>query len=161
MGKVYNFEEDVNKEIERIQTKEQILGKTLMQPFTANNSGSRKTMFCIQIEHSLPLLKPEIPYIQTGYENRFGDYSSSIIKSDSNYEVVGKISKFTDRPDFHYYLLIRDTETNELGVLKRISYNHMTESYGYLYNNSAIDILKIGDTIEMDDVLRRSEAYDE
>ena len=57
MGKVYNFEEDVNKEIERIQTKEQILGKTLMQPFTANNSGSRKTMFCIQIEHSLPLLK--------------------------------------------------------------------------------------------------------
>lgn len=161
MGKVYNFEEDVNKEIERIQTKEQILGKTLMQPFTANNSGSRKTMFCIQIEHSLPLLKPEIPYIQTGYENRFGDYSSSIIKSDSNYEVVGKISKFTDRPDFHYYLLIRDTETNELGVLKRISYNHMTESYGYLYNNSAIDILKIGDMIEMDDVLRRSEAYDE
>lgn len=161
MGKVFDFEKEIAKEAERIQVKEQILGKTLMQPFVANNSGPRKNMFCIQKEHSLPLLKPEIPYIQTGYENRFGDYSSSVIKADSGYEVVGKVSKFSERPDCHYYLITRNIDTNELGVIERVPYNHMTETYGYFYNTSMMDILKIGDVIEKDDVIRRSEAFDE
>ena len=51
----------MQQEIDRITTKEEILGKTLMQPFVANNSGSRKILFSIQLEHSLPLLTPEIP----------------------------------------------------------------------------------------------------
>ena len=161
MGKVFNFEEELAKEIDRISSKEQILGKTLMQPFTANNSGARKTMFCVHIEHSLPLLKPEIPYIQTGYENSFGDHSSSIIQSDDEYEVVGKVVKFLERPNHHYYLITRNTRTNELGVIERVSYNHITETYGYLYNNSVIDVLKVGDTIEKNEVIRRSEAFDE
>ncbi|MDD3121891.1 MAG: hypothetical protein PHC62_00080 [Candidatus Izemoplasmatales bacterium] len=161
MAKLFDFETEMDQELQRISNKEQILGKTLMQPFAANNSGSRKNMFCIQVEHSLPLLHSEVPFIQTGYENSFGDYSSSIIKAKSDYEVLGKVTKFSTRENHHYYLLIRDTNTNELGVIERVSYNHITETYGYLYNNSAIDILKIGDTIQQDDIIRESEAFDE
>ena len=94
MAKIYNFDEEMKQEIERIGVKEEILGKTLMQPFVANNSGSRKILFSIQLEHSLPLLAPEVPYIQTGYENSFGDYSSSIIEAKEDFEVVDKIIKF-------------------------------------------------------------------
>ena len=159
--KITNFEEEINQECERITEKEQILGKTLMQPFVANNSGPRKTMYCIHIEHALPLLKPEVPYIQTGYENRFGEYSSSIIESNDRYEVIDKISKFTDRPNHHYYLLLRNLRDNTLHVVERISYKHITESYGYLYNNNTLDCLDIGYEIKENDILRRSEAFDE
>ena len=160
-NKVSNFEEDLAKECERIKVKEQILGKTLMQPFTANNSGSRNIMYCIHVEHALPLLTPEIPYIQTGYENRFGDYSSSIIKSDSDYEVVDKIVKFQEKPNHHYYLLMRNKRDNTLHVIKRVSYKHITESYGYLYNNNTLDSLDIGYEVNEDEILRKSEAFDE
>lgn len=161
MAKIYNFEEEMNQEIERIDVKEEILGKTLMQPFVANNSGSRKILFSIQLEHSLPLLKPEIPYIQTGYENSFGDYSSSIIKANDEFEVIDKITKFQEKPNHHYYLITRNKTTNELDMIERVSYNHITESYGYLYNNSILDQLEPGHEIHKDEVLRRSEAFDE
>lgn len=132
-----------------------------MQPFTANNSGARKTMFCIQLEHALPLIQPEIPFIQTGYENSFGDYPSSIKKADADYEVVDKIFKFQENPNHHYYLLLRNKETNQLHMIERVSYNHITETYGYLYNNSVLDQLDIGYEVQEDEVLARSCAFDE
>lgn len=161
MAKIYNFDEEMKQEIERIGVKEEILGKTLMQPFVANNSGSRKILFSIQLEHSLPLLRPEVPYIQTGYENSFGDYSSSIIRAKEDFEVVDKIIKFQEKPNHHYYLLMRNKETNELDIIERVSYNHITESYGYLYNNSILDQLEPGHEVGKDEILRRSEAFDE
>ena len=161
MAKIYNFDEEMKQEIDRIAVKEEILGKTLMQPFVANNSGSRKILFSIQLEHSLPLLAPEVPYIQTGYENQFGDHSSSIIKANDDFEVVDKIIKFQERPNHHYYLLMRNKSTNELDMVERVSYNHITESYGYLYNNSILDQLEPGHEVHKDEILRRSEAFDE
>ena len=99
-----DFYGELNKEAARLQSKESMLGKGLMQPFVSNNSGSRKIMFGVQLEHSLPLLNPEPPIIQTGYEIRFGDRSSSIIKAESDYRVLAKIPKFSASPDHHYYL---------------------------------------------------------
>lgn len=161
MAKIYNFDEEMKQEIDRIGVKEEILGKTLMQPFVANNSGSRKILFSIQLEHSLPLLQPEIPYIQTGYENAYGEQSSSIIEAEDDFEVVDKIIKFQERPNHHYFLLMRNKRTNELDVIERVSYNHITESYGYLYNNSIVDQLEPSHEVKRGEVLRRSEAFDE
>ena len=98
----------MQKETDRIRSPEQILGKCLDQPFTTANSGSRKILYSTQKEHALPLLNPEIPIIQTGFENRFGDYSSSIIKMNDDYEVLAKISKFSRNPNHHYILIIKN-----------------------------------------------------
>ena len=155
-----NFEQTMQNEEARIKSPEQILGKCLDQPFTTANSGSRKILYSTQKEHALPLLNPEVPIIQTGYENRFGDYSSSIIKMDDDYEVLAKISKFSRVPNHHYNLIVKNKRTNQLHVLTRISYNHLTESYGYLYNNTVMDKLEPDYTIRRGEIVRSSKAYD-
>lgn len=155
-----NFDETMQKEEARLKSPEQMLGKCLDQPFTTANSGSRKILYSTQKEHALPLLNPEVPIIQTGYENRFGDYSSSIIKMNDDYEVLANIPKFSRNPKHHYHLIIRNKRTNQLDLLTRVSYKHLTESYGYLYDNSVIDKLDIDYTIRKGEIVRSSKAYD-
>ena len=76
----------------KVDNIDHILGKGLQMPFNASNSGSRKLMFGTQLEHRLPLMKPDVPYIQTGYEMEFGRNSSSFIDVDRDMEVIGIVS---------------------------------------------------------------------
>lgn len=155
-----NFMKDLEENASRIQHKEEILGKGLCQPFVDSNSGSRKLMFSIHIEQSLPLIQPEVPFVMTGYEQGFSDRSSSIIKADADYEVVGKISKFKDNPQHHYYLILRNLDNNHLKVLERKEYTYSTETYGYAYDNTVLDNLDISYEVPKDELLRKSTAFD-
>ena len=130
-----NMYESTIEESKRIQTPEEILGKGAMQPFVNTNSAIRKIMQSNQLEQAIALINPEPPIVQTGYEIRFGDLSSSIIQTDSNIEIIDKISKFENYPNVQYYLIYRDHTTGEFGVYLRKGYYHSTEAYGYLYNN--------------------------
>ena len=156
-----NFMEDLEENIERIDHKEEILGKGLCQPFVDCNYGSRKLMFSIHIEQSLPLINPEVPFVMTGYEQGFSDRSSSIIKADADYEVVGKISKFKDNPQHHYYLILRNMTNNRLNVIERKEYTYSTETYGYAYDTTVLDNLDISYEVPKGEMLRRSTAYDQ
>lgn len=156
-----NFNEAIEREVSRVSQKEQILGITLNQPFVGSNSGSRKIMYNIQAKQALPLLKPETAYIQTGFENRFGKESSSVIEAKTDYTVVGKVVKYLNNPNHQYYLILLDNKTNKLDVFQRISYVHTTETYGYLYDNSNVDILDVGDIVEEGDIMRQSTSFDE
>lgn len=158
---MFDFMQKVQERSSELKSKEQALGKSLYQPFTDANSGSRKIMAATQLEHAMPLLRPEVAAIGTGYENRYGDYSSAIVKADSNYEVVAKISKYSDCPNHHYYLLLRDSVTNELTMIERIMYNYSTETYGYLYDNKTLDSIDVGYEIPKGEVLRSSTSTDE
>ena len=62
---------------------ENILGKGLLQPFNNTNAGARKIMFGTHKEHVFSLMRPEKAILETGYEIRFGDYSSSVTKADA------------------------------------------------------------------------------
>ena len=157
-----NYHDDIDEARSRIQAPEEMLGKGLLQPNNCLNSGARKNMFGIQFEHALNLMKPEIPYLSTGYEIRFGDESSSIVKADADYEVVDKIFKFESYKDQHYWLIVRNIHTGQLGVIERMpSCNYLTESYGYLYNNTILDNLDVGYEVPKDELLRKSTAFDE
>lgn len=156
-----NFSKEIQEESKRLPNMEHLLGKSAMQPFANTNSGSRKIMFEIQLEHALPLLNPEVPIIQTGYENRYGDESSSIIKAPNDLEIVDKIYKFESNPNHHYYLITRNLETGEFDYIERKCYYHSTEAYGYLYNNSTLDVLDIGYEVKSDEILRTSYSFDE
>ena len=156
-----NFAAEVAEAEGRLATKEQMLAKGLVQPFTDSTSGVRKLMFAVHIEQALPLLKPEVPFVQTGYENRYADRSSSIITTDSDYVVEAKICKFSTDPQREYILILRDVHTNKLKMQKRVSYVHTTETYVYLYNNSVMDTLEVGYNIPRGTIIRKSTAYDD
>lgn len=152
--------DDINKVKNRLTTYEEMLGKGLLQPFNNANSGSRKIMFGTQIEHVLPLFNPELPIISTGYENRFGDYSASILENQEGFKIIAKINKFSFMPGHHYYLIIQK-DNGELDIIERVSYHHITESYGYLMNNQKLDSLSVGGNIPPKQILTKSMAYDE
>ena len=138
-----------------------MLGKGLQMPFAASNSGSRKLMFGTQLEHRLPLLKPEVAYIQTGYEMEFGRYSSSFNKTEQDLTVIGTIPKFSWAPKHHFYAIVADDSNMMLHVYERKEYKHITENYGYLYDNDKLDSLKPGDLIPSGTVIQKSMAFDE
>lgn len=144
-----------------LPTPEHMLGKGSLMPFNCANSGVRKLMFGTNLEQRLALLDADVPYISTGFENEFGEYSSSFEKADGDYRVVAKIPKYSSKPNGHYFIIIKNIKTHEMKYVERVSYKHTTESYGYLYNSDAVDSLSIGSIIKEGDVIRKSESFDE
>lgn len=138
---------------------EEILGKGLDQPFNCSCSGARKLLYSTQKDHVVPVNKCEPPSVQTGYEIRYGDRSSSIIEAYADMTVVAIIPKFSFAPKQHYFIIVR-AENGTYDVLERTSYEHTTESFGYLYNNSYMDSLSPGDKIKKGDKIRKSNSYD-
>lgn len=155
------FSERVEEYSKDLKSPEQLLGKSLKQVFTNTNAGARKLMHSVHIEHMLQLMQPEKAIIESGYEIRFGDYSSSVTKADADYQVVAKISKFSFAPNHHYWLILKDEKNKKLDMVERISYEYITESYGYLYNNEYIDTLEIGDHIPTGTIVQKSMSFDE
>ena len=140
---------------------EQCLGRGLNQPNNSTNSGARKILFSTQYDQHVQVKNAEVPYIQTGYENEYGERSSSIIAADTDLEVVKKISKFSFAPNQIYYLILYDKVKNQYGMIKRTECEHTTESHGYTYNNRYMDSLAPGQVIPKDKVIRKSTAFDE
>lgn len=138
---------------------EKIIGVGLNMPFESTNSAARKNMFSSQYQQKVCLVNPETPYLSTGYENLFGHHSSSFIKSDRDWIVLAKVEKFANNPGHHYYLFVMDTENN-IDVIERVSYHHNTESYGFMYDNSYLDNLKIGSYIDRGDTIKKSKSFD-
>lgn len=145
----------------KIEKPDYLLGKGLQMPFAASNSGSRKLMFGTQLEHRLPLLKPEVPYIQTGYEMEFGRNSSSYIQTDEDLEVIGTVPKFSWIPKHHFYAFMLNRENRSLHVYERKEYKHITEKYGYLFDNTKLDSLTPGAFIPAGTTIQKSMAFDE
>lgn len=139
---------------------EHLLGKGLNIPNNVTNSGARKIMNGTHQSHTLVLCHGELPYVATGFENRFGDESSSVITTEEDYEVIGKVDKFSHANNHHYYLILKNPRTKKVTVLERVSYKWKTEAYGYLYNNNMIDSFGVGSYIPAGTVLRRSIGFD-
>jgi DNA-directed RNA polymerase beta subunit len=156
-----NIIEDIKEIQERINEQEECFGKGLNIPFNPLNSGSRKIMFSIHREHAMPLLHPEVPIIGTGYEAEFGHNSSSFITTDDDYVVVDRVSKFSNLPNLHYWVILSNMKTNQLHVVERISYKHITESNGYLYDNKFLDSLRPTCVVPKGTVIKKSTGFDE
>lgn len=144
-----------------LPTREHLFSKGLIMPFNCVNSGTRKLMFSTNLEQRLALNDPDVPYISTGYENEFGEYSSSFQIADEDYTIIARIPKFSERPRDHYYMILMNKAGDTLSLLERSDYKHVTESFGYIYDNTAIDILHEGDTISAGTIMHRSNAFDQ
>ena len=156
-----DFQERIEEANQRVTpTLEHMLGIGLMQFNQSTNSAARKIMWGTHAQHRLNIINGEKAIVETGYEIRFGDLSSTITKTDNNYRVAAKISKFSFSPNHHYYLIMEDPVNKKLDVVERISYKHITESYGYLYNNEYMDSVQVGQMIPKDTILQKSLAFD-
>lgn len=161
MGSI-NFIDQIT-ELKRLNSNKSldtITGKGSMMPFNNTCSGARKLMHSVQVEHRLDLLYPEPPLVSTGYENRYGEKSSSFIRADANYYVVAKVCKYSKSPNHDYILFIR-REDGVYDMIERKAYKHITESCGFLYNNKKIDSYEPGTMIYKDDVVKKSLSYDD
>ena len=157
---ILNLEQEIKSADERIKVPEQRLGKELMMPFSPASSGARKIMFSTHLEHKMQIMQAEIPIISTGFENEFGRHSSTFKIADYDAEVIAKIPKFSNKPNLQYYMIILK-ENGELDVIDRVVYNHITETYGYIFNNDYLDSKSIGNTISKGDVLQKSRSFDD
>lgn len=137
------------------------LGKGLMIPCNNHNAASRKKMFNVHTDHRTDLIDPEIAYMDTGYSNEYGRYNSAVLTSDMDYEVVAKISKFSHIPNHDYILVLKSKTGNNYRIYNRKFYNYITETNGYLYNNSFADNLSVGSSIRKGDVIRKTTSYDD
>jgi hypothetical protein len=163
--KLYN-DANIDKHIDAASKKydtnnmEKMIGVGLNMPFEAENSAARKNMYSSQYQQHVCLVEPEVPYISTAYENKFGQHSSSFITSDRLWHVFAKVEKFSNKPGHHYFLILMD-DNNNMDVLERISYCHDTETYGFLYDNTFLDSLQVGSVIQKDDTMKKSISFDE
>lgn len=144
-----------------LPTKEHMFSKGTLMPFNCTNSGIRKLMFSTNLEQRLALCEPDVPYVSTGFETQFGQYSSSYQVADKDYTVLARIPKFSTKPYEHYYLIMIDETGTEMSVIERSEYQHVTESFGYIYNNTNIDVLHAGDVLNKGTVIHRSKAFDD
>lgn len=156
-----DFFDQINERRNNLGYSERLAGKGLMMPSNTTTSGPRKILHSTQFDHHLGPYEPKIPRLGTGFEAQFGEYSSSFKKADVDYKVIAKIPKFSFMPDYHYWLILFNTQTGEYTVEERKVCEHITETYGFLYNNSYIDSLKQGDTIPAGNVLKKSNGFDE
>lgn len=156
-----NLQEIIGPIRESLEEPDDMLGKGLMMPFNDTNSGGRKLLYGTQREHVIPINNAEVAFIQCGYEDQFGEYSSSIKRAKGNYKLLAKIPKFRNIPDHHYYAIFLNEDTNILEVEERKCYKHITESYGYTINNTDLDKLKQNEEIPKGKILQRSNCFDD
>lgn len=156
----FNLIDSLQEVDQQLEYPEQMLAKGKLQPFNCSSSGARKLLFSTQVNHIIPIHNPQIPFVGTGYENKYGDLSSSIIKSGPECEVVSIIPVYSFAPRQRYYMIVRD-HNGVYKVFERKSYDHTTEKYGYVFNNTFIDSLSVGDIIKENSIMRKSSSYDD
>lgn len=140
---------------------ERALGKCLDQPFTSANSGPRKLMFAIHHDHACSLWNRQTSAVSTGFENRWGDLSSSIVQLDDDVVVLDKISRYSSNPQHRYYVLYLKRSTNTIEVVERKYCEHTAESHGFLYDNDILDRLEPSMEIPRGNVIKKSMSFDE
>lgn len=158
-----NLADEMKKVDSRVKYPEQLLGKGLIQPNNNLNSSSRKVMFGSHCEQKIALTHPERALVSCGgYEDQFGQNSSSFIEADDDYIVISKIPKFMNVDNYmsHYFMIVKNIRTNVLHVFERTKFKHISETYGYEYDNSYMDDLRESDTILKGSVIRKSTSFD-
>lgn len=156
-----SFVDDVKRREKELTSMDSVLGSGKMIPYNCAESASRKIMSSVQMQQKIELTHGEPALVQTGHEIRFGENSSSYIEAEHEYEIIAKIQKFADFPNHQYILIVHNKDNDEFDVIERVGYKHISEEYGFSYNNSRLDSYYEGDTIHRGSILVKSNSFDE
>lgn len=119
-------------------------------------NSSRLIMVANQLTHMVNIKDPEAPLVSTGFENVLANYSSMLVKSDGEYEVVAKFEK----NPYVYVLIGYDKKRKHYHAWKRIELDEHSEGFATRYNNNYIDSLEVGDVIPKGTYVTKSDSFD-
>ncbi len=126
-----------------------------------NVDSSRQLMFNSHIKQLLTLINPDVPRIQTGFENTIGSYSNAYMKLDGIWEVKDIIKKFPELPNSHIYTVVFYNKKKDLyEMIEAPIAESLTEKFGYSYNISRMDQMQVGDKIK-DEIIYKSTSFDD
>ena len=132
-------------------------GPTLLG-FPEDVNSNRLIMFSSNQKQFLTLLNPDVPHIQTGFENSFGKRNKSYTRMNGTWEVKDKIQKF--RNGSIYTIVLYNKKLDKYEMIEKTIAENRTEKFGFVYNTEKMDSLKVGDIIQ-DEVITKSTSYDE
>lgn len=131
---------------------------------------SRAYMWNQHVKQSLTLLNPDVPHLQTGFENSIGKYNHGYKRLEGTWEIKQIIPKFNfpeemmKNPDINkiqiFTLVLYNKKTDTYDIIEKPVAENLTEKFGFVYNTSFMESLKVGDKIT-DEVLYKSTAYDD
>lgn len=152
--------EELRRIAAEIESLDQCHGSGLMIPYGNHVNSSRAAMTYQQIPQAKSLDNPEIARTSTGYEKLYGDRSTSYLKMDRDYEVIKKIQKF-DNSDLVYALILKEIGKDYYHIVFRAEVESFAESSGVKINNTIIDSMTEGSRINKDDIISRSNSYND
>ncbi len=135
-----------------------MFGPTLLG-YPLDCDSSRGYMFTSNLKQVLTLLNPDIPRVQTGFENIIGKYNTSYKKVNGAWTVEDIVYKFKNNKAI-YTLILYNKMTDTYDMIEKKVAENLTEKFGYLYNTEKMDSLKVGDVIK-DEIIYKSTSYDE
>ena len=155
---------DLKRDIEKINKKyansEKILSKELLTVWADKINSSRANMAGSEHDQIVNLENPDVPGVNTNFENLVGMYSSSYVKAEDDFEVLDKIVKYPWSKESVYTLVVRNKRTKKYNAIVKKFGEELTETYGFKYNTEKMDSYEVGDKIKKGDILYRSTSYD-
>jgi len=133
-----------------------IFGPTLIG-FPTDVDASRLNMLTAESKQSLAQLFPDVPRVQSGFENVFGRRNRAYKKLTGSWEVLEILPKFKNGVIYTMVLYNSDLDTYEM--IEKPIVENLTEKFGYAYNTDYMDSLSVGDSIS-DPILYKSTSYD-
>lgn len=140
-----------------------ILSTNMMLAYPRYTSSSRMNMIANQLKQCVISNKTEKARVFTNYEDMVGENSDYNITAEDDCEVTHIIKKFSKlETDIQPYLIFfRNIHTGEYTVKTVKNAEDLPEKYGFEYNNSEIDSLKVGDVVHAGQPLCRPTSFDD
>ncbi len=152
-------EKIANIDNDRFYNNHSFLAERLNEPWVDHTNSNRGQMFASHFQQMIGIKGSEIPLISTGFENQtFKNSSLGYYKvpKDKKYKVLHKIVK----NKYNYVLIIQDVNSGEYDIIKRQEGINLTEHFGLDYDNTKIDAVNVGDTLESNEMLFHDDNYD-
>lgn len=149
-------EKVVREEAKRLKYPTDVLGPSAAMMLASNVSSSRAIMTASQLGHSCSVAESEPALVSTGFEAPLGAYSTMLVKSDGDYEIVAKFEKNL----YNYVLIGYDKKRHHYTAWKRYEMEEHSESFATRYKNTFMDDLEVGSKIKEGQTVKKAENFD-
>lgn len=158
----YNMIDELEEKDRELAGDISLLGATALTDIGHVNA-MRGVMFTSHLKQFTNLIEPEFPYVFTNAENTVGKFSSGYKKMKNTSTVFGKAMKFAGFGHQSYFgvVFFKDEQNKKFTMIERKEFENLTEIYGYQINNTVLDSLEVGDTVEKGTVVCKSTSYDD
>lgn len=129
--------------------------------FPAKTDSPRSIMNDHAMKQSLTLDKSQKAFVNTNFEDLYGNASTFYKTAKDNFTVLDIIKKFDQLDtDLQPYYIFIQYDSGLVDVLERKDVENLSERYGFQYVNDFLDSLKEGDYVKKDTVLAHPTSYD-